>query len=76
MQDEGEQDAQAGGAPSEGELLAGQALEGPLLATRTGQLDVMLEYLWQVRIAHTFYMAASSVFLALERAICTAGDEQ
>lgn len=33
---------------TEADLLAGDALEGDTLATRTGQLDVMLEYLWQV----------------------------
>ena len=27
---------------------AGEELEGEELATKTGQLDVMLEYLWQV----------------------------
>ena len=43
-----------GGAPREEDLLAGAPLEGEVLAARTGQLDVMLEYLWQVPLVADF----------------------
>jgi hypothetical protein len=50
---------------------AGEELEGEELATKTGQLDVMLEYLWQVRLAcfaclvSSFALESQVIYFAL-----------
>lgn len=67
LQDDGA--AAASAAPADAELLSGDALEGDELATKTGQLDVMLEYLWQVHGVDFYSGGGGELSVGLYRSV-------
>ena len=67
FQDDGA--AEAAAQPADAELLSGDAIEGDELATKTGQLDVMLEFLWQVHGVDFYSGGGGELSVGLYRSV-------
>jgi hypothetical protein len=55
--------------PNDADLLTGEHLEGEELALKTGQLDVMLEYLWQVHGVDFYSGAGGELSVELYKSV-------
>jgi hypothetical protein len=55
--------------PNDADMLTGELLEGEELALKAGQLDVMLEYLWQVHGVDFYSGAGGELSVDLYRSV-------